>query len=187
MTTRSMHVLCKTKTAAADKATMPRIPAELLEQLISGPVTPGPLEDIFQLFKEAFIERVLGAEMSHHLGFAPGQAKPHGAVNHRNGKSDKWFLTDTGALTIEVLRNRHGFFKPQPIGQHEQRFTGFDDKIIAMYARHDRARDPGLAGRDVFGGRLARSHQQRHRCRHVRGLGLAVAPAGAGVPGCVFQ
>ena len=92
----------KTKTTAADKAAMPRIPAELLEQLIPGPVTPGQLEDIFQQFKKAFIERVLGAEMSHHLGYAPGQAKPHGAVNHHNGKSAKRVLTDTGALAIEV-------------------------------------------------------------------------------------
>ncbi|WP_394755355.1 transposase [Rhodoferax sp.] len=79
----------KTNTAAADKAALPRIPAELLEQLIPGPVTPGQLEDIFQRFKKAFIERALGAEMSHYLGYAPGQAKPDGAVNRRNGKSAK--------------------------------------------------------------------------------------------------
>ena len=72
----------KTNTATADKAALPRIPAELLEQLIPGPVTPGQLEDIFQQFKEAFIERALGAEMSHHLGYAPGQAKPDGAAKH---------------------------------------------------------------------------------------------------------
>jgi len=125
----------KTKTATADKAALPRIPAELLEQLIPGPVTPGQLEDIFQRFKKAFIERALGAEMSHHLGYAPGQAKPDGAVNHRNGKSAKSVLTDTGALAIEVPRDRHGSFEPQLIGKHERRFTGFDDKIIAMYAR----------------------------------------------------
>ncbi len=79
----------KTNTAAADKAALPRIPAELLEQLIPGPVTPGQLDDIFQRFKKAFIERALGAEMSHYLGYAPGQAKPDGAVNRRNGKSAK--------------------------------------------------------------------------------------------------
>ena len=134
----------KTKTALADKAAMPRIPAELLEQLIPGPMTPGQLEDIFQQFKRAFIERVLGAEMSHHLGYAPGQAKPHGAVNHRNGKSAKRVLTDTGALAIEVPRDRHGLFEPQLIGKHERRFTGFDDKIIAMYAR-------GMTVREIQG------------------------------------
>ena len=134
----------KTNTATADKAALPRIPAELLEQLIPGPVTPGQLEDIFQQFKKAFIERALGAEMSHHLGYAPGQAKPDGAVNHRNGKSAKRVLTDTGALAIEVPRDRHGSFEPQLIGKHERRFTGFDDKIIAMYAR-------GMTMREVQG------------------------------------
>ena len=134
----------KTKTAAADQAALPRIPAELLEQLIPGPVTPGQLEDIFQQFKKAFIERALGAEMSHHLGYAPAQAKPEGAVNHRNGKSAKRVLTDTGALAIEVPRDRHGSFEPQLIGKHERRFTGFDDKIIAMYAR-------GMTVREIQG------------------------------------
>lgn len=125
----------KTKTAEADQAALPQIPAELLEKLIPGPVTPGQLEDIFQQFKKAFIQQALGAEMSHHLGYAAGQAKPEGAVNHRNGKSAKTVLTDTGALTIEVPRDRAGTFEPQLIGKHERHFTGFDDKIIAMYAR----------------------------------------------------
>jgi putative transposase len=134
----------KTKTAAADQAALPQIPAELLEKLIPGPVTAGQLEDIFQQFKKAFIQQALGAEMSHHLGYAPGQAKPEGAVNHRNGKSAKTVLTDTGALAIEVPRDRAGSFEPQLIGKHERRFTGFDDKIIAMYAR-------GMTVREIQG------------------------------------
>ena len=132
------------KTATADTAAMPQIPAELLEQLIPGPVTPGQLEDVFQRFKKAFIERALGAEMSQHLGYASGQAKPQGVANHRNGKSAKTVLTDTGALAIEVPRDRQGSFEPQLIGKHERRFTGFDDKIIAMYAR-------GMTVREIQG------------------------------------
>ncbi len=134
----------KQPTAAADKAALPRIPAELLEQLIPGPVTPGQFEDIFAHFKKAFIERALGAEMSQHLGYAPGQDKPEGTVNHRNGKSAKTVLTDTGAIDIEVPRDRHASFEPQLIGKHERRFTGFDDKIIAMYAR-------GMTVREIQG------------------------------------
>ena len=134
----------KTKTAAADQAALPRIPAELLEQLIPAPVTPAQLEDIFQQFKKAFIERALGAEMSQHLGYAPDQAKPEGAVNHRNGKGTKRVLTDTGALAIEVPRDRHGSFEPQLIGKHERRFTGFDDKIIAMGSRRGLCVSPHL-------------------------------------------
>ena len=133
-----------TKTAAADRAALPQIPAELLEKLIPGPVTPGQLEDIFQRFKKAFIQQALGAELGHHLGYAAGQPKPAGTANHRNGKSAKTVLTDTGALAIEVPRDRHGSFEPQLIGKHERRFTGFDDKIIAMYAR-------GMTVREIQG------------------------------------
>lgn len=135
----------KTKTtAAADKAAAPQFSAELLEQLIPGPVTPAELEGIFQQFKKSVLERALGAEMSHHLGYAPGQAKPEAAANHRNGKSAKTVLTDAGALRIDVPRDREGTFEPQLIAKHERRFTGFDDKIIAMYAR-------GMTVREIQG------------------------------------
>ena len=94
----------KTKTtAAADQAAKPQFSAELLEQLIPGPVTPAELESIFQQFKKSVLERALGAEMSHHLGYAPAQAKPEGATaNHRNGKSTKTILTDVGALRLDI-------------------------------------------------------------------------------------
>jgi putative transposase len=126
----------KTKTAAAaDQAAQPQIPSELLDQLVTGPMTAGQVQGLFDQFKKALLERALGAEMSHHLGYAPGQAKPEGAVNQRNGKSAKTVLTDTGALRVDVPRDREASFEPQIIGKHERRFTGFDDKIIAMYAR----------------------------------------------------
>ena len=134
----------KTNTARAEQAAPLPIPPELLEKLIPRPVTPGQLEDIFQKFKKAFIQQMLGAEMSHHLGYAPGQAKPEGAANHRNGKSAKTVLTDTGALAIEVARDRVGSFERQLIGKHEWRFTGFDDRIVAMYAR-------GMTVREIQG------------------------------------
>jgi putative transposase len=125
----------KTKAAGAAKAETPQIPQELLEQLIPGPVTPAQFEDIFQRFKKAFMERALGAEMAQHLGYNAGEAKPEGASNHRNGKGSKTVLTDSGEVTIEVPRDRQSTFEPQLIGKHERRFTGFDDKIVAMYAR----------------------------------------------------
>ena len=122
---------CHATTEIVDKAAQPPFSAELLEQLIPGPVTPAELEGIFQQFKKSVLERALGAEMRHHLGYAPAQAKPEGAsANH--GKSAKTVLTDAGALRSDVPRDREGTFEPQPIGKHERRFTGFDDKIIAM-------------------------------------------------------
>ena len=133
------------KTAAASgKAVLPQLSAQMLEELIPGPVTKEQFEDIFQNFKKAFIERALNAEMSHHLGYAAGQAKPEDATNHRNGSSAKTVITDTGSVRIEVPREREGNFEPQLIGKHERRLTGFDDKIIAMYAR-------GMTVREIQG------------------------------------
>jgi putative transposase len=135
----------KTNSAAtAGKSAQPQFSAELLEQLIPGPVTPAELEGIFLQFKKSVLERALGAEMSHHLGYGPGQAKPEGVDNHRNGKSAKTVLTDGGTVRIDVPRDREGTFEPQLIGKHERRFTGFDDKIIAMYAR-------GMTVREIQG------------------------------------
>lgn len=130
--------------AVATEAALPPIPSGWLDQLVTGPMTPDAVESMTRRFKKAVIERALGAEMSHHLGYAPGAAKPAEATNHRNGSSGKTVLTDDGALRIEVPRDRHGSFEPQLIGKHERRFTGFDDKIVAMYAR-------GMTVREVQG------------------------------------
>lgn len=135
----------QTKPAATSgKAALPQLSKQMLEELIPGPVTKEQFEDIFQNFKRAFIERAMSAEMSQHLGYGPGQTKPQGATNHRNGSSAKTVITDSGAVRIEVPRDRAASFEPQLIGKHERRFTGFDDKIIAMYAR-------GMTVREIQG------------------------------------
>jgi putative transposase len=105
-------------------------------------MTAQSVDAVMRKFKKAILERALGAEMTHHLGYAPGDDKPAGMANHRNGSSGKTVLTDEGPLRIEVPRDRHGAFEPQIVGKHERRFTGFDDKIIALYSR-------GLTVREV--------------------------------------
>jgi transposase-like protein len=65
----------------------------------------------------------------------PVGTKPDDATNHRNGTSGKTVLTDDGPVAIEVPRDRDGTFEPRLIGKHERRFTGFDDKVLALYAR----------------------------------------------------
>jgi putative transposase len=81
------------------------------------------------------IERALGSELTHHLGYPPGGTKPDETTNHRNGTSGKTVLTDDGPVAIEVPRDRQGTFEPRLIGKPERRFTGFDDKVLALYAR----------------------------------------------------
>ena len=85
--------------------------------------------------RPAIIERALGGEMSYHLGYTRGGDKPVDSTNYRNGTSGKTVLTDDGPLALDVPRDRAGTFEPRLIGKHERRFTGFDDKVIALYAR----------------------------------------------------
>ena len=105
-------------------------------------------------FKKALIERALGAELSHHLGYAPGTNKPEEASNHRNGASAKTVLTEDGRLRIEVPRDRAGSFEPLLIAKHERRFSGFDDKILAMYAR-------GMTMREIQGSNMTPTFHRR--------------------------
>ena len=111
------------------------VPKELLDQLVKGPMTQGDLESMFRELKKAVIERAMSAEMNEHLGYRPGESKPDGQTNQRNGTSGKTVITDDGPVRIEVPRDREGSFEPQIVGKHERRFTGFDQKIIAMNAR----------------------------------------------------
>src|SRR6476469_8741609 len=134
----------KNAAIAAKTAALPKIPKELIEQFVKGPMTAESVNAASMAFKKALIERALGAELSHHLGYAPGAAKPEDAGNHRNGRGAKTVLTEDGPLRIEVPRDRDGSFEPLLIPKHERRFTGFDDKIVAMYAR-------GMTVREIQG------------------------------------
>lgn len=155
------------------------VPAEILDQFVGqGPISHEELEAAVRRFKKAIIERALGGELTHHLGYPPGGTKPQEASNHRNGTSGKTVLTDDGAMAIDVPRDREGTFEPRFIPKHERRFTGFDDKILALYARGmTGAGDSRVPGRDVRGGGVARPDQHRDRCRRGGSDRLADASA----------
>ena len=72
------------------------VPAEFLDQLVQGPMTQGEVEAVCRSLKKAVIERAMGAELSQHLGYAPGEPKPAEQDNHRNGTTGKTVLTDDG-------------------------------------------------------------------------------------------
>ncbi|MFQ1065032.1 IS256 family transposase, partial [Bordetella trematum] len=125
-------------------ADLPAIPPELLASFGDGPMTAEAINAASLAFKKALIERALGGEMNHHLGYPSGAAKPVDVANQRNGKGAKTILTGEGPVRIEVPRDRDGNFAPLLIPKHERRFTGFDDKIVAMYAR-------GMTVREIQG------------------------------------
>ena len=123
---------------------LPTIPPELIEQFVRGPMNAEAITAASMAFKKALIERALGAELSHHLGYPPGELKPEESLNQRNGRSGKTILTEDGPLRIDIPRDRDGSFEPLLIPKHERRFHGFDDKVVAMYAR-------GMTVREIQG------------------------------------
>jgi putative transposase len=117
----------------------PRIPDTILDQLLAGadPKTAFDAGGLLDDLKKALAERVLNAEMDHHLaGEEP--------CNRRNGYGKKTVITDTGTIALEVPRDRRASFAPQLIAKYQRRFPGFDDKIISMYAR-------GMSTREIVG------------------------------------
>ena len=120
---------------AAARGPLPALPEALLDELVKGPMTPAEVQDLMLAFNKALIERAMGAEMNMHLGYQPGQPKPSGQTNERNGASGKTVITERGPVRVDLPRDREGCFEPILIPRHERRFTGFDERIIAMYAR----------------------------------------------------
>jgi len=120
---------------------------ELLDELLAGYSKPEDLtgeNGLFKQLKKALIERALGAELTHHLGYEKGDPAGRGSGNSRNGKSQKTILTDEGEVEIAVPRDRAGSFEPQLVGKGQTHFDGFDDKILSLYAR-------GMTVREIQG------------------------------------
>lgn len=141
----------KTSVVATPKGTLSASVQQLLDEVVTGPMTPEAVQDTFLQLKKALIERVLDAELSQHLGYPPGQAKPASSQNQRNGSSAKTVLTDTGPVRLAIPRDRDGSFVPLLIPKHERRFTGFDDKIVALYARGMSVREIQAFLREQYG------------------------------------
>ncbi|MBN3837739.1 IS256 family transposase, partial [Burkholderia sp. Ac-20344] len=121
-------------------------PDELIDQLLAQ-VQSKDAESILgesglagQL-KKQLAERMLAAELSHHLEAETEQGK---AGNHRNGTSSKTVLTPNGELRLDIPRDRQATFEPQLVGKYQRRLPGFDDHVISMYAR-------GMSVREIQG------------------------------------
>lgn len=89
----------------------------------------------------AVLERALDAEMTEHLGYAKHDPAGRGSGNSRTGTSAKTVLTDAGAVTVAVPRDRDGSFEPKLVPKHARRLAGFNDQILSLYARGMSVRD----------------------------------------------
>lgn len=114
------------------------LPTDLIDGLLAGYQKPEDLigeNGLLKQLTKALVERALEAEMAEHLGHARNEPVANPAGNTRNGKSKKTLKGEFGELPIEVPRDRQGSFEPQLIPKHQTRWSGFDDKIISLYAR----------------------------------------------------
>jgi transposase-like protein len=118
---------------------------ELINELLAGCATEGDLfgpEGVFTKLKAELMGRLLDAEMTEHLGYEP-QGKRRSA-NSRNGYSTKTVTTESGPVQLQVPRDRDGTFEPQLVKKGQRRLEGFDEKVLALYAR-------GMSTRDIQG------------------------------------
>ena len=85
---------------------------------------------------------MLGAELSPHLGYPPGERQPADQPGHRNGTRPGPVLPDAGALSLAIPRDRAGTVAPQLVPKGTRRLPGFDARVLSLYPR-------GLSVREI--------------------------------------
>jgi putative transposase len=124
-----------------------RTQEQLIDELLKeykGPESFWGEGGLFAELKKKIIERTLDAEMDDHLGYTRHDPKGHNSGNSRNGRGKKTVVIDSEPVELQPPRDRNGTFEPQLIPKRQRYFEGFDDKILAMYAR-------GMSVRDIQG------------------------------------
>jgi putative transposase len=123
------------------------IDTKLIDQLLADYKKPEEIigeNGLLKQLTKAILERAMQAELSDHLGFEKHDPAGHHSGNTRNGVGRKILKGDFGELELETPRDRQASFEPKIVAKGQTRFTGFDDKIVSMYAR-------GMSTREIQG------------------------------------
>jgi putative transposase len=118
----------------------------MLDELLKGKKPEEILGEggLLKELTKRLVERALAGELTAHLGYEKHAVEGRNTGNSRNGATAKRVLTDTGEISIEVPRDRKGEFEPQLVPKGQRRLPGFDEKVIALYAR-------GMTTREIQG------------------------------------
>jgi putative transposase len=144
---------------ALPEAVRERLSDELIDELLADRrgeaeiVGPGGL--LADLTRR-LVERAMAGELTDHLGYEPHAEPPGGVGNTRNGSTPKTLQTAHGPVRIERPRDRAGSFEPQIVRNGQRRFEGFDEQIVAMYARGMSTRDIAAHLREIYGASVGR-------------------------------
>src|SRR6266498_1266842 len=120
---------------------------ELIDELLADYKKPEDVIGEHGLLKrltKALLQRAMNAELADHLGYQKHDPGGYNSGNSRNGTTSKILKGNFGALELETPRDRNGTFDPKIVAKGQTRFTGFDDKIVSMYAR-------GMTTREIQG------------------------------------
>lgn len=118
---------------------------KLIDELLKDYKSPEQIigeNGLLKQLTKTLLERALQAEMTNHLGYGKHDPAGYNTGNSRNGATRKKLKGDFGEIELETPRDRNGSFEPKIIAKGQTRFTGFDDKIVSMYAR-------GMSTRDI--------------------------------------
>lgn len=130
---------------------------DMLDELIKEHLAQGkhPKEllaegGLLKQLTKAIVERCLEGEMEDHLGYEKGERAGKGSENRRNGYSKKTLTTEQGDINLGIPRDRNAEFEPQVVSKRQTRLEGFDDKILAMYARGMTVRDIQAQLKEIY-------------------------------------
>jgi transposase-like protein len=126
----------------------------LLDELIKECDNPAEIlskQGLLGQLTKRLVERALNEELTDHLGYEPHSSNGRSSGNNRNGKGKKRVQSDSGEFDIEVPRDRNGSFEPQLVPKRQRRIAGFDDKVLAFYARGLTTRDIQAQLEEIYG------------------------------------
>lgn len=129
----------------------PKLIDELLAEHGHRPEDITGEDGLLKQLTKALLERAMDAELTDHLGYEKHDPAGHNSGNSRNGKSRKKLKGDFGEIELETPRDRNGTFEPKIVPKHQTRFTGFDDKILSMYARGMTTREIQAHLQEIYG------------------------------------
>lgn len=127
---------------------------KLIDELLKGFNSPEEILGQSGLVKQltkAILERALEGELTTHLGYDKHDVTGNNSGNSRNGHTSKTLKSEHGEMPLSVPRDRNSTFSPQIIPKNQTRFEGFDDKILAMYARGTSTRDIQAQLQELYG------------------------------------
>ncbi len=142
------------KPESGEPARRPLVDEDLADQLLDkaraeGAELLGP-DGLLSQVTRAVLERALAEEMTGHLGYEKHDPAGRGSGNSRNGTTPKTVLTDIGAVDLAVPRDRNGSFEPRIVRKGQTRLEGFNERVIALYARGMTVRDIRAHLREMY-------------------------------------